>query len=152
MELSQEWGKPLGDFQQIEDVSALVFQELSKEVLKAPQVSSTKEGLLKGDIPALFDYPFYKMGAKLDFCNAFVHLEPEPWVALNPEHAGELGFKEGDRVIMESDDLQFHMKLLVKDEVPNGGALVSLGFSDFPLTSTLKGSWYQGIKLSNIKE
>jgi len=63
-----------------------------------------------------------------------------------------LGLKEGDKVVVEVGDLKFHMKLLAKDEVPKGGALVSLGFSDFPLTGALKGSWYRGIKLSDIKE
>lgn len=149
--LSREWGKPLGDFRVVEDVTPLTSQELAKAV-EIPRISVSKEVPLDGDMPALFEYPFYRMGVNVDFCNAFVHLEPEPWVALNTEHAEELGFKEGDRVMVEAGDLKFHMKLLAKDEVPKGGAVVSLGFSDFPLTSALKGSWYRGIKLSNIKE
>ncbi len=152
LELSREWGKSLGELRAIEDVSTLVSRELDKEVLKAPRISGAGGVPLEGGIPALFEYPFYRMGVNVDFCNAFVHLEPEPWVALNTEHAGELGLKEGDKVVVEVGDLKFHMKLLAKDEVPKGGALVSLGFSDFPLTGALKGSWYRGIKLSDIKE
>ncbi|RLD94888.1 MAG: hypothetical protein DRI93_03280, partial [Aquificota bacterium] len=99
-----------------------------------------------------FEYSFYKVGVATDYCNAFVQLEPEPRVTLNTEYAEELGFKEGEKVAMEVGDFKFHLKLVVKDEVPRGGAVVSLGFSDFPLTGALKGSWYAKIKLSSIKE
>jgi len=153
LHLSKEWGEPLGDFQDVKEVSQLVSQELSKEPSQVHQLSSGGQVPLEGEgLPALFEYPFYKVGVAIDYCNAFVQLEPEPRVTLNAEYAEELGFKEGEKVAIEVGDLKFHLKLVVKDEVPPGGAVVSLGFSDFPITGALKGSWYARIKLSSIKE
>ncbi len=152
MGLAQKWGKPLGDYSSVEDVTPLVKERLSQAV-EAPAVSGgIKEEDLKGDIPALFEYPFYKSGVKADFCNAFVQLAPEPYVVVNPEFADQLGFKDGDIVIMEVDGYQFRMKLFLGDEVPPGGAMVSRGFSDFPVTRALKGLWYRGIELRAAKE
>ncbi len=150
--LSRKWGKPLGDFSSVEDVTPLVEERLGQDV-KAPASSGgVKAEDLKGDIPALFEYPFYKSGVKADFCNAFVQLAPEPYVVVNPEFGDQMGFKDGDIVIMEVDGYQFRMKLFFKDEVPVGGALVSRGFSDFPVTRALKGLWYRGIELRAAKE
>jgi anaerobic selenocysteine-containing dehydrogenase len=73
-------------------------------------------------------------------------------VALHPEHAEDLGFKDGDKVAIGGEDLELHVKLFVKDEVPKGGAVISLGFSDFPLTRALDGSRCRGIELSLAKE
>ncbi len=152
VELSKAWGKSLGDFRDVKEVSQLVTQRLS-EPLAAPQVSTGNQVTLgKEGLPALFEYPFYKAGVAADWCDAFVRLEPEPYVALNPEYAEEMSFKEGDRVTVEAGDLKCHLKLRVKDEIPVGGAMVSVGFSDFPLTSALKGTRYGKVKLSSVKE
>jgi len=67
-------------------------------------------------------------------------------------HGSHLGFKDGDKVAIGGEDLELHVKLFVKDEVPKGGAVISLGFSDFPLTRALDGSRCRGIELSLAKE
>ncbi len=150
--LSRKWGRPLGDFGTVEDVTPLVRERLSQVVEAPSTLGGVKAAHLKGDIPALFEYPFYRAGMRTDFCNAFVQLVPEPYVTLNPEYGDELGFKNGDIVIMEVDGNQFRMKLFFRDEVPRGGAIVSRGFSDFPITRALKGLWYRGIELRAAKE
>ena len=152
-ELANKMGKPFSGLERAEDVTELVKETLKKPVVETPKAKGSVDSkLLKGYIPALFDYPFYRSGFYPDHCNAFVQLSPEPFVSLNPEHATDLGFKDGDMVILEVDDLQFRLKLSADDNVPKGGAIVSLGYSDFPITRALKGQWYRGIDLRAAKE
>ncbi len=152
VKLSNSLGKPVGDFESVDDITPLVEDRLKEKVEASQSLKGVEGSLLKGYIPALFEYPFYKSGFKADFCNAFVNLASEPSVTLHPEHAEELTFKSGDMVIVEVDDLQFRMKLLTDDAIPRGGALVSLGFADFPVTRALKGLWYRGVDLRAAKE
>jgi len=151
MELSKEMGKGIGTYDSAHELKNEVEESLKIE-RKAPELDTLSYNLPPGKVPALFEAPFYRSGIYADWCPAFVQLEPEPFVALYPDDAEEIGLKEGDKALVETNGFKYQMRVKLMDEVPKGGALISTAFSDFPITSMLKGEWVTRVNISKIGE
>lgn len=152
LELSREMDKSLGDYASISDLKDEVEKNLEIERY-SPQLSELAYEIpLGGDIPTLLDEPFYRSGIYADWCHAFVQLEPEPSVSLYPDDAEAMDLKDGDKALIEANGFKYQMRVKVMDEVPKGGALISSGFSDFPITAMVKGSWVTRINISKLGE